>query len=122
MNKPIVILTLPKVSATAQQQLKALGAQLLHVDQMPFPSSVASTTKDCSYSKLHLWSLTQFYKVVYLDTDTMVQRVSVCHIDSQQNNHQHYKTKIKVNITLPNCAECNIPYIYIFLYTPTESR
>lgn len=45
----------------------------------PWDSSSARRkgfNKACRYSKLNLWSLTQYKKVVFLDADTMVLRVS----------------------------------------------
>ncbi len=78
-KRAIIVLILPEVSETGREQLKALGAQLILVEQLEYPFSevpVIPINKECRYSKLHLWNQTQFKKIVFLDADTMIRRVT----------------------------------------------
>lgn len=73
----IVVLVLDDVTQTVRNRLEYLGAQIINVDQVKYPWDSSSArrkgfNKACRYSKLNLWNLTQYKKVVFLDADTMV--------------------------------------------------
>ncbi|KAJ3043299.1 Exostoses (Multiple)-like 3 [Rhizophlyctis rosea] len=74
---PFRVMVLPPVTAAAREKLRNGGVEeLLEIDELsyPFPVTTAKRmmNKMCRYSKLHLWSMTQFRKIVYLDADVMV--------------------------------------------------
>ncbi|KAI8094768.1 nucleotide-diphospho-sugar transferase [Thamnidium elegans] len=73
----IVVLVLDEVTPLTRTKLEYLGAKIIHVDQIKYPWDSNSArrkgfNKACRYSKLSLWNLTQYEKVVFLDADTMV--------------------------------------------------
>ncbi|KAL7319851.1 hypothetical protein PS15m_002938 [Mucor circinelloides] len=73
----IVVLVLEDVTQTVRSRLEYLGAKIINVDQIKYPWDSSSArrkgfNKACRYSKLNLWNLTQYEKVVFLDADTMV--------------------------------------------------
>ncbi|CEP13961.1 hypothetical protein [Parasitella parasitica] len=73
----IVVLVLDDVTQTVRSRLEYLGAKIINVDQIKYPWNSSSArrkgfNKACRYSKLNLWNLTQYKKVVFLDADTMV--------------------------------------------------
>ncbi|KAI9489085.1 nucleotide-diphospho-sugar transferase [Zychaea mexicana] len=74
----IVVLVLPPVSQTVREQLESLGARIVEIEEIKYPwKSTASVVKEgynkaCRYSKLYLWNLTEYRKIVYLDADTLV--------------------------------------------------
>ncbi|CAO0791290.1 unnamed protein product [Mucor circinelloides] len=73
----IVVLVLDDVTQTVRSRLEYLGAKIINVDQIKYPWDSSSArrkgfNKACRYSKLNLWNLTQYEKVVFLDADTMV--------------------------------------------------
>ncbi|CEI98825.1 hypothetical protein RMCBS344292_12925 [Rhizopus microsporus] len=75
----IVVLVLDEVTPIVRQRLEHLGAKIINVNQIKYPWDSSSArrkgfNKACRYSKLNLWSLTQYKKVVFLDADTMVLR------------------------------------------------
>ncbi|KAI7903857.1 nucleotide-diphospho-sugar transferase [Cokeromyces recurvatus] len=76
-NHDIVVLVLDDVSELVRKRLVHLGAIIINVDQVKYPWDSSSArrkgfNKACRYSKLNLWNLTQYKKVVFLDADTMV--------------------------------------------------
>ncbi|KAI7848926.1 nucleotide-diphospho-sugar transferase [Circinella umbellata] len=74
----IIVLVLPPVSQTVREQLKYLGAQIIEIEKINYPWKETEAAvkegynKACRYSKLHLWNLTKYRKVVFLDADTLV--------------------------------------------------
>ena len=72
---PVTIMALPNVSMAAKWQLQKLGAQVMDFDMLEYPFKITPArleqNKPCRYSKLQLWSMTQFDKVVYMDSDMM---------------------------------------------------
>ncbi|KAG1462734.1 hypothetical protein G6F55_002801 [Rhizopus delemar] len=75
----IVVLVLDEVTPIVRRRLEHLGAKIINVNQVKYPWESASArrkgfNKACRYSKLNLWNLTQYKKVVFLDADTMVVR------------------------------------------------
>ncbi|KAI9482863.1 MAG: nucleotide-diphospho-sugar transferase [Benjaminiella poitrasii] len=76
-NHDIVVLVLDDVTEMVRKRLEYLGAKIINVDQVKYPWDSSSArrkgfNKACRYSKLNLWNLTQYKKVVFLDADTMV--------------------------------------------------
>lgn len=73
----IVVLSMPGVSDDVIARLQALGARIHTVTrpvEYPWPvtQARAAIAKPCRYSKLRLWSLTEFHRIVYLDADMLV--------------------------------------------------
>ncbi|OBZ91405.1 Glycogenin-1 [Choanephora cucurbitarum] len=73
----IVVLVLNEVTQPSRDRLIHLGAKIINVNQIKYPWVSAAARKKgfnkaCRYSKLNLWSLTQYQKIVFLDADTMV--------------------------------------------------
>ncbi|RUP48306.1 glycosyl transferase family 64 domain-containing protein [Jimgerdemannia flammicorona] len=75
-TRDIVLLVLPYVSEDSRQELITLGAKIVEIEEVPFPFNATQANKginkSCRYSKLHLWELTDYDKIIYLDADTMV--------------------------------------------------
>ena len=78
-SHPFIVLTLANLSATARHELTHPNSgvtELRSVAQLPYPFKVGAAgmtmNKPCRYSKLHLWNMTEFSKVVYLDADVML--------------------------------------------------
>jgi glycogenin glucosyltransferase len=73
---PILVLTTPNLSTAASQHLEALGATVIRREPLPYPFALNAArlrdNKPCRYAKLHLWSLTTYEKIVFLDGDTLV--------------------------------------------------
>ena len=76
---PFIVLTLTNLSAVARQELTHPDSgvtELRDVARLPYPFRVGQSAlvmnKPCRYSKLHLWNMTEFSKLVYLDADVMV--------------------------------------------------
>ena len=79
---PVTIMALRNVSIEALMQLNKLGAEVVYVDMLEYPFKVTAgrleQNKPCRYSKLQLWKMTQFEKIIYMDSDMM----AVQNIDS----------------------------------------
>ncbi|KAJ3044398.1 Exostoses (Multiple)-like 3 [Rhizophlyctis rosea] len=76
---PFIVLTLPSVSEAARVKLLTPGVgvqEVVTVSQLkyPFPVNDAkrAINKMCRYSKLQLWNMTQYDKIVFLDADMLV--------------------------------------------------
>ena len=58
-----------------REQLAFVGADIFNVSMLQYPFSVSPArleqNKPCRYSKLQLWNMTQFEKIVYLDSDML---------------------------------------------------
>jgi glycogenin glucosyltransferase len=72
--KASVILVTPQVSPSAQKKLAASGACVIEVADIPNPNSNVHVEGwvNSGYTKLHIWNLTQYDKLLYLDADTIV--------------------------------------------------
>eukprot|EP00897_Mesotaenium_endlicherianum_P000801 jgi/Mesen1/10721/ME000090S10179 len=73
----IVVLAMPNVSESTAGLLEMLGAQVRRVENpVPYPFEARPSrvvqNKPCRYSQLLVWGLTQYKKVVYLDSDILV--------------------------------------------------
>ena len=74
-SKEIIIMVTPQVSPRSQTQLAKTGARVIEVEPIPNPCTDANPTAgwiNSGYTKLHIWNLTQFSKIVYVDADTVV--------------------------------------------------
>jgi lipopolysaccharide biosynthesis glycosyltransferase len=73
---PILVLTTPNLSREASSHLEALGATIVRRTPLAYPFALNAArlrdNKPCRYAKLHLWSLSQYDKIVFLDGDTLV--------------------------------------------------
>jgi len=71
---PICVLVTCQVSKITQLQIKSLGVKLVVVKPIgnPNTNSHAPGWVNSGYTKLHIWNLTEFDKVVYVDADTIV--------------------------------------------------
>ena len=73
---PILVLTTPDLPTAAQHRLEQLGGTVIRRPPLPYPFDLNAgrlrDNKPCRYSKLHLWSLTEYDKIVFLDGDTLV--------------------------------------------------
>ena len=72
----VVVMVTPQVSGSKRAQLKAAGASsVLEVAPIANPSAAVNAGAswvNSGYTKLHLWNLVQFSKLVYIDADTIV--------------------------------------------------
>lgn len=75
-SHPILVLTTPNLSTEASGHLEALGATVIRRAPLAYPFALNAArlrdNKPCRYAKLHLWSLTSYDKIVFLDGDTLV--------------------------------------------------
>ena len=73
---PVTVMALPRLSKGARDQLHMLGAKIVSVTMLEYPFKLTvprlEQNKPCRYSKLQLWNMTQFNKIVYMDSDMMV--------------------------------------------------
>ena len=72
----IIILTTPEVSSSVKNSLKSLGSITVDITEpvrYPFRVTRArlAIKKPCRYSKLLLWKMTQYSRVVYFDIDLL---------------------------------------------------
>lgn len=71
---PFVLLVLPQVRQT--DDLIRLGAKLEWIDPLEYPFKVnqekAAINKMCRYSKLKIWKMTQYKKIVFIDVDCLI--------------------------------------------------
>jgi alpha-N-acetylglucosamine transferase len=72
-SKEVVVMATPKVSSIMEQQIKKLGGLILHAPIMEPPDGVTLTAGsarwvDC-FTKLHLWNMSDYSQLVYLDSD-----------------------------------------------------
>lgn len=91
---PIIVLTTP--FAQNVDDLVALGATIKRIDmlQVPFTRKNGrriAFEKQCRYSKIHLWSMTEFERLVYLDPTLMI----VQNVDELFTNN-HIFSAVKV--------------------------
>ena len=91
---PVTIMVLPNVSHTARWQLKKLVAQVVDIDMLEYPFKITPArreqNKPCRYSKLQLWSMTQFKKIIYMDSDMM----AVQNIDSIFDEYDEFSAVV----------------------------
>ena len=91
---PVTIMALPNVSDAARLQLRKLGAQILDIEMLEYPFKITPArreqNKPCRYSKLQLWSMTQFDKIVYMDSDMM----AVQNIDSIFDEYDEFSAVV----------------------------
>ncbi|EME31801.1 alpha-1,4-N-acetylglucosaminyltransferase EXTL3 isoform 2 [Galdieria sulphuraria] len=75
---PIVVLVLPQLSLEGREELEKLGSIVLDVTPLEYPFTLTKSrlrdNKPCRYSKLHLWNLLNYDKVVYMDSDMLVMQ------------------------------------------------
>jgi glycogenin len=75
-NYPVYVMVSSEVSETTKQRLVPICPRIVVVDRIecPYPSPPEHDAPWISsdLTKLHIWNLTQFKKVVYLDADTIV--------------------------------------------------
>jgi hypothetical protein len=71
---PFVVLITSSVSSSSVLLLKRLNCIVIQIDLLPSPSTFhpANARWHNALSKLHIWNLTQYDRVVWLDADTMV--------------------------------------------------
>ena len=93
-NYPITIMALRNVSIEALMQLNKLGAEVVYVDMLEYPFKVTpgrlEQNKPCRYSKLQLWKMTQFEKIIYMDSDMM----AIQNIDSIFDEYDEFSAVV----------------------------
>eukprot|EP00871_Galdieria_phlegrea_P002310 jgi/Galph1/307/GphlegSOOS_G5068.1 len=61
-----------------REDLMKLGATIIEVQPLNYPFAITTSrlrdNKPCRYSKLHIWSLTEYQKIVFLDSDMLVMQ------------------------------------------------
>uniref|UniRef100_A0A7S3PP17 Hexosyltransferase n=1 Tax=Aplanochytrium stocchinoi TaxID=215587 RepID=A0A7S3PP17_9STRA len=74
---PVVVLVTPNVSKVTRVILKRTGATVTTVESIENPhlasnANANSNWTNCGFTKLRIWSLTQYDKIVYIDADCVV--------------------------------------------------
>lgn len=76
VKRDICIMVTDGVDRAGRQAIEKEGAIVLDAPETPYPFPVTEKrkkmAKSCRYAKMHLWGLTQYNRIVYLDADTMV--------------------------------------------------
>eukprot|EP00808_Paulinella_micropora_P031986 g39500.t1 len=75
-TRPAVVMVTEDVSAAARTKLAVHGYHVIAVPNLPLPAGVSSHVpawEAVGYTKLRLWQLEQFKRIVYLDADTVVK-------------------------------------------------
>lgn len=74
--RPILVLLTPNINPHSRKKLTGLGVVTKDVDPIPTPTeagiSHVAGWLGTGYTKLHVWNLTSFSKVVYIDCDCLV--------------------------------------------------
>ena len=80
-SRDFVVLTTPRIPADVEAQLKREGATVIQrplITGMPGQSDISASHKwKDQYSKLHIFSLTQYERILYMDADTMLLKSMV---------------------------------------------
>lgn len=75
---PYLLLLLPSVSQNAEDSLKRLGATPIRISMLDYPFPVnaekRAINKMCRYSKLHIWSKTDYDKIAFVDMDMLIMQ------------------------------------------------
>jgi len=73
---PLVVLIGPEVSWVEAEKLKLLGLLLIPFEPIPLPDTVRLLMPHWrqALNKLHIWSLIQFEKIVWMDSDQLILR------------------------------------------------
>ena len=72
----IIVLAHRSISEHIKNNIRTLGANVINIKhEVPYPFKVTATRaqihKPCRYSKLLLWTLTQYERIVYFDLDVI---------------------------------------------------
>jgi hypothetical protein len=71
--RPVIVMVTAAVSVATRSRIRKLGAEVLDVAPLAGPAAPhVAGWAGTGYTKLHLWGLTRFRKVVYIDADAMV--------------------------------------------------
>eukprot|EP00397_Hematodinium_sp_SG-2012_P039101 GEMP01042637.1.p1 GENE.GEMP01042637.1~~GEMP01042637.1.p1 ORF type:complete len:242 (+),score=52.29 GEMP01042637.1:190-915(+) len=72
-SKPLVVLATPQVSEGVRKRIEDAGMDVIVVEPIAAPWTTAvEAWRNCAATKLHIWNLTKFTKIVYLDSDCLV--------------------------------------------------
>ena len=75
---PVIVMAMPGVSQKAVQELELLGALVRPIEPVDWKfmrrgtQQLPSFDKRCRMSKLNLWKMTEYEKVVYLDSTLLI--------------------------------------------------
>lgn len=70
----IVVLTLPHISWVLKSRLCQLGIIVIETDYIenPYEDLMISARQKYNFSKLRIWQLEQYFKVIFIDSDSIV--------------------------------------------------
>lgn len=69
---PICVLVGPEVSDITVTRLNSLASEVIRVENISSNCESTSSWAHSQYTKLNIWNLTQYEKVVYIDADCIV--------------------------------------------------
>ncbi|KAI5082059.1 hypothetical protein GOP47_0001802 [Adiantum capillus-veneris] len=73
-KRDMVILVDHTTQAHHRQGLEEAGWQVLPIDRIRNPHALPDSYNEWNYSKLRLWQLTSYHKIIFLDSDVLVLR------------------------------------------------
>ncbi|KAK6139443.1 hypothetical protein DH2020_026797 [Rehmannia glutinosa] len=73
-TKDLVLLADDSISMKSQQALKAAGWKIKHIKRIRSPYARTGTYNEWNYSKLRIWQLTDYDKLIFVDSDFLILR------------------------------------------------
>ncbi|XP_062084735.1 putative UDP-glucuronate:xylan alpha-glucuronosyltransferase 5 [Humulus lupulus] len=71
-TRDLVLLADKSISPNSQRGLRSAGWQIVHIDRIRSPFAKKGAYNEWNYSKLRLWQLVQYDKIVFIDADLLV--------------------------------------------------
>ncbi|XP_020549785.1 putative UDP-glucuronate:xylan alpha-glucuronosyltransferase 5 [Sesamum indicum] len=73
-TKDLILLVDDSISTKSLQGLKAAGWKIKHITRIRSPHARSETYNEWNYSKLRIWQLTEYSKLIFIDSDFIVLR------------------------------------------------
>ncbi|KAK7258853.1 hypothetical protein RIF29_24441 [Crotalaria pallida] len=70
----LVLLADDSIGPKSKRGLKAAGWKIKHIDRISNPFAKKGTYNEWNYSKLRIWQLTMYDKIMFIDCDLLVHR------------------------------------------------
>ncbi|GFP80861.1 putative UDP-glucuronate:xylan alpha-glucuronosyltransferase 5 [Phtheirospermum japonicum] len=73
-TKDLILLADDNISPPSLEALRAAGWQTKRIERIRSPYSKQNTYNEWNYSKLRIWQLTQYEKLIFIDADLLVNK------------------------------------------------
>ena len=71
-TKDLVLLADNSITSRSLQGLRAAGWKIKHIERIRSPNAKKNAYNEWNYSKLRLWQLTEYDKIIFIDADLIV--------------------------------------------------